>query len=103
MLFYSVAQACPRRAAGVILTGMGHDGAAGLLAMRQTGSLTFAQDEATSVVYGMPRAAVELGAVVEQLPIDRLGRRVIDRIRERAQEWSTTGPVAAVASGQRAR
>jgi len=61
-LFHSVAQAMPGRAVGVLLTGMGQDGAQGLLAMRQTGCPTIAQDQASCVVYGMPRAAVELGA-----------------------------------------
>lgn len=101
VLLHSVAVACPRRAVGVILTGMGHDGAAGLLAMRRTGSLTFAQDEATSVVYGMPRAAMEIGAVVEQLPIDKLGRRVMELLAERAQDWSSVN--ASLAGAVRAR
>lgn len=69
-LFASVAQSLGRRSIGVILTGMGNDGAAGLKSMRDAGAATIAQDEKTSTVYGMPRAAVELGAAVEQLPIE---------------------------------
>jgi two-component system chemotaxis response regulator CheB len=62
-LFRSVAQAYGRHALGVILTGMGSDGAPGLVDLKECGGLVLAQDEASSVVYGMPRAAVELGAV----------------------------------------
>ena len=58
---------------GVLLTGMGRDGAAGLLAIRQAGGMTVAQDEASSVVYGMPREAVLLGAAVQELPIGQIG------------------------------
>lgn len=73
VLFNSVANARPRHAIGAILTGMGRDGAAGLLTMRQAGAVTIGQDEATSVVYGMPRIAAEMGAVQQQLPIERIG------------------------------
>ena len=62
-LFRSIAQAYGRHALGVILTGMGDDGAPGLVDLKEAGGLVLAQDEASSVVYGMPRAAVELGAV----------------------------------------
>jgi two-component system chemotaxis response regulator CheB len=62
-LFHSVAQTCTEAAAGLLLTGMGTDGAAGLLAMRRAGAITLAQDEASCVVYGMPGAAVHRGAV----------------------------------------
>jgi two-component system chemotaxis response regulator CheB len=77
VLLRSVAAACKARAVGVILTGMGRDGAEGLLAMRRAGASTLAQDQATSVVYGMPRAAVEIGAAeaqasLEQIPLDIL-------------------------------
>ncbi len=61
-LFHSVAEALPGRSVGVLLTGMGQDGARGLLAMRNARCSTIAQDQETCVVYGMPRAAVELGA-----------------------------------------
>lgn len=69
VLMDSVAQAVGPNALGVILTGMGEDGARGLLAMRQAGARTLGQDEATSVVYGMPEAAYRLGAVERQLPL----------------------------------
>lgn len=75
-LFESVAAIAPAAATGVLLTGMGEDGARGLLAMRKAGCETIAQDEATSVVYGMPRVAVELGAVDRVLPISRVAEAV---------------------------
>ena len=67
VLFTSVAEAAHARAVGMILTGMGRDGASGLLAMRQAGARTLGQDEATCVVYGMPKSAFELGAVESQV------------------------------------
>ena len=63
---------------GLILTGMGKDGARGLMTMRQSGARTLGQDEATSVVYGMPRAAFELGAVERQLPLHRLSSAILE-------------------------
>ena len=72
VLFQSVSKAAGGRAVGVILSGMGRDGAEGLRAMRTAGARTFGQDEATCMVYGMPRAAFEIGAVERQLPIDRM-------------------------------
>jgi chemotaxis response regulator CheB len=60
----------------VLLTGMGSDGAAGLLALRQAGWTTIAQDQASCVVYGMPRAAAEAGAASEVVPLDEIGARV---------------------------
>jgi len=72
-LFESVAHDCGAGAAGCLLTGMGRDGAAGLLALRRAGGLTIAQDEATSVVYGMPREAVLLGAAAHILPLAAIG------------------------------
>lgn len=72
VLFRSVAQHAGANAVGVILTGMGDDGARGLSEMREAGARTLGQDEATSVVYGMPQAAARAGAVEEQLPLDRI-------------------------------
>ena len=69
---------------GVILTGMGRDGAQGLLEMRQAGASTLGQDEASCVVYGMPRAAFELGAVERQLPLSRLSPAILDLCAARA-------------------
>jgi two-component system chemotaxis response regulator CheB len=77
VLFRSVA-ALGQPMTGVILTGMGKDGAQGLLAMRQAGGRTLGQDEASSVVYGMPRAAAELGAVERQLPLGQLPQAILD-------------------------
>jgi two-component system chemotaxis response regulator CheB len=72
VLFHSVARHVGRNAAAVILTGMGSDGADGLLAIRQAGGRTFSQDERTSVVYGMPRAAWQNGGAEKQVPLDRI-------------------------------
>ena len=69
VLFFTVAELVGDAALGIILTGMGADGAKGLFAMRRAGAMTFGQDEASCVVYGMPRAAFELGAVERQLPL----------------------------------
>ncbi|MGA0544149.1 protein-glutamate methylesterase/protein-glutamine glutaminase [Brevundimonas sp. VNH65] len=77
VLFRSVSR-LRRPMTGVILTGMGRDGAQGLLEMRQAGAHTLGQDEASSVVYGMPRAAFELGAVERQLPLSRLANTILD-------------------------
>jgi two-component system chemotaxis response regulator CheB len=75
-LFESVALDYAGAAMGCLLTGMGRDGAAGLRAMRTAGALTFAQDEASCVVYGMPREAVLLDAAVEVLPPREIGQRL---------------------------
>jgi two-component system chemotaxis response regulator CheB len=72
-LFESIATAYGDRAAACLLTGMGRDGAAGLLAIRRAGGITIAQDEATSIVYGMPREAAELGAAQHVLPLQEIG------------------------------
>jgi len=75
-LFRSLAHTYRANAVGVILTGMGQDGARGLLAMRQAGASTIGQDPATCTVYGMPREAYQLGAVEVQLPADRIAERI---------------------------
>jgi two-component system chemotaxis response regulator CheB len=74
MLFGSVAQVVGPRAVGALLTGMGSDGARGLLAMAQAGAHTIAQDEATCTVFGMPRAAISLGAAAIVAPIDEIAQ-----------------------------
>jgi two-component system chemotaxis response regulator CheB len=73
-LFTSAAQCCSRPVLGMLLTGMGRDGARGLNVIRNAGGVTVGQDEATSVVYGMPRAAKEAGAVMHELALDELSR-----------------------------
>lgn len=77
VLFDSAASLVGRKAVGVILTGMGKDGAQGLLRMRQAGARTFGQDEGSCVVYGMPREAYLIGAVEEQYALDEIPRRVL--------------------------
>jgi chemotaxis response regulator CheB len=78
---HSVAGALGPDAVGVLLTGMGRDGAAGLLAMRNRGAFTIGQDEATCAVYGMPAAAAALGAIDSVLPIDAIGPALRDVLR----------------------
>ena len=77
VLFASVAAAAGRNAVGLILTGMGRDGATGLLAMRRAGSRTYGQSEASCLIYGMPKAAMQAGAVEVELPIDRLAEEIV--------------------------
>ncbi len=79
VLFHSAARCAGANALGVMLTGMGKDGALGMLEMRRAGAYNYAQDEASCVVYGMPRAAVEVGAVHESLPIQEMARAVLAR------------------------
>ncbi|MCE9571692.1 MAG: chemotaxis-specific protein-glutamate methyltransferase CheB, partial [Deltaproteobacteria bacterium] len=81
VLFRSVAVAAKHLAIGVLLTGMGEDGASGLAAMRAAGAQTIAQDEATSVVYGMPRAAIELGAASTIAGLDRIATSIVRGLR----------------------
>lgn len=80
VLFDSAATVVGRQAVGVILTGMGKDGAQGLLRMRQSGARTIGQDEASCVVYGMPREAFLVGAVEEQSPLDDIARRALQAV-----------------------
>ena len=77
VLFRSVAESVGEDALGVILTGMGKDGADGLLAMRRRGAMTVGQDEASSLIYGMPREAFERGAVERQLPLNAIGPAIM--------------------------
>ncbi|MFZ4808609.1 MAG: protein-glutamate methylesterase/protein-glutamine glutaminase [Hyphomicrobiaceae bacterium] len=78
VLFHSVARAAGANAVAAILTGMGKDGADGLLAMRKAGAHTIGQDEATCVVYGMPRVAYEAGAVESQLPLAKIAAELLE-------------------------
>lgn len=80
-LFHTVAKGAGADAVGTILTGMGDDGAEGLLAMRQAGARTFGQDEATSLVYGMPAVAHKIGAVEQQVPLERMASKVLTECR----------------------
>ncbi len=80
VLFHSVARQVGPNAVGVILTGMGADGARGLLAMRKAGARTLAQDESTCVVFGMPREAIEMGAAERVEPLDKMPRRIIEAV-----------------------
>ncbi|KMJ43497.1 chemotaxis response regulator protein-glutamate methylesterase [Xenorhabdus khoisanae] len=80
VLFRSVAKYAGRNAVGVILTGMGSDGAAGLLEMKQAGAYTLAQSEASCVVFGMPRAAIQLGAVDEVMDMQKISKAMLAKI-----------------------
>ena len=75
-LFQSAAKTLGAKAMGVLLTGMGEDGAKGLLSMAQAGAYTIAQDQASSVVFGMPRAAIALGAARAVLPLDAIAQHI---------------------------
>jgi two-component system chemotaxis response regulator CheB len=79
VLFRSVAKNAGKNVIGVMLTGMGKDGAVGMLEMRQAGAYNFAQDEATCVVFGMPREAIAIGAVDEVVPIQEMAQKVLQR------------------------
>jgi two-component system chemotaxis response regulator CheB len=79
VLFESVAATVGARAVGVVLTGMGDDGARGMRLLKNAGAFTLAQDEATSVVFGMPKAAVDAGAVDKIAPLDRIGEAILTR------------------------
>ena len=78
VFFQSVARFWPGKAVGVLLTGMGSDGAQGLRGLRAEGHYTIAQDKATSAVYGMPKAAAAANAAVDILPLDRIARKLVD-------------------------
>jgi len=88
VLFNSVAKHVGANAIGVLLTGMGADGAKGLLSLREAGAHTIAQDKETCVVYGMPRAAVEMGAAESVLPVDGIPMGIMEGFR-RAKAGTT--------------
>lgn len=81
VLFNSVAREVGKAAIGIILTGMGKDGAAGMLAMRQSGAWNIGQDQASCVVYGMPREAAMIGAVNEVASLGNVAERVMLRLK----------------------
>ncbi|MCQ8879859.1 chemotaxis response regulator protein-glutamate methylesterase [Pseudoalteromonas shioyasakiensis] len=76
-LFNSLVNVCPKNTVAALLTGMGSDGAQGLLALRQHGAYTLAQDELTSVVWGMPKAAIELNAATDVVPLDKVAHKLL--------------------------
>ncbi|MDA3845489.1 MAG: CheB methylesterase domain-containing protein [Vallitaleaceae bacterium] len=82
VLFNSMAAVVKDKGFGIILTGMGSDGANGLKNMKDCGAHTVAQDEATSIVFGMPRRAIELGAAPITLPIHNISRNIVDKLRD---------------------
>jgi two-component system, chemotaxis family, protein-glutamate methylesterase/glutaminase len=81
VLFKSAADAAGRNVIAALLTGMGRDGAEGLLRLRQAGAWTIAQDEKSSVVWGMPKAAIEMGAASKVLPLEDIPKRLLDLSR----------------------
>lgn len=81
MLFESVAKVASKNAIGVILTGMGHDGAVGLMSMRRAGARTIGQNQKSSVVYGMPKVAFEIGAVEKQVAISNIPSVICDMLK----------------------
>ncbi|MBZ5590869.1 MAG: chemotaxis response regulator protein-glutamate methylesterase [Acidobacteriia bacterium] len=83
VLFRSVAEVAGAKAVGALLTGMGSDGAAGMLQMRQAGAETIAQDEASCVVFGMPREAIRLGAAIHVQPLAHIAGAILAAVRER--------------------
>ena len=89
LLFASLAEIAGAAALGVLLTGMGKDGAEGLLKMRNAGAMTICQNEATSMIYGMPKAAVAIKAVDLELPLDRIAEFIISRTGSAASDEST--------------
>jgi two-component system, chemotaxis family, protein-glutamate methylesterase/glutaminase len=96
VLFRSVAATAGRNALGVVLTGMGGDGATGLLEMKRTGALTIAQDEASSVVFGMPKEAIARGGVDEVVSLDKIAAAIL-RLSQYGTRTPTVRPAAAEA------
>lgn len=86
VMFNSVAKSAGVNAMGVILTGMGADGAKGLLAMKESGAYTIGQDEQTSVVYGMPKEAYNTGAVQQQYPLSRIAGAIENHMKEKIKQ-----------------
>jgi two-component system chemotaxis response regulator CheB len=82
VLFQSVAATAGRNAIGVQLTGMGADGAKGLLAMREKGAYTIAQDEASSIVFGMPKEAIKIGAVQDVFSLSKIPQAILNYLNK---------------------
>jgi two-component system chemotaxis response regulator CheB len=80
VLFHSVADTVGKDAVAVIMTGMGKDGADGIMNIKEKGGYTIAQDETTSVVYGMNRVAVQMGAIREIVPLDEITKKIVEHI-----------------------
>jgi two-component system chemotaxis response regulator CheB len=80
-LFKSVAEVVGDKALGVILTGMGYDGAKGITLMKRKGAITIGQDEKSSVVYGMPKAAFELNGITKQTSLEFMGFHIMKYLR----------------------
>ena len=99
VLFHSVAEAAGAQAVGVLLTGMGSDGAQGMLRMRQAGARTIAQDEASCVVFGMPREAIALGAAEQVLSLHSIPEAILGSARQAA----TGQPAIAAGADRRVR
>jgi two-component system, chemotaxis family, protein-glutamate methylesterase/glutaminase len=91
VLFHSVAQTCGPCALAALLTGMGKDGAQGMLQLREAGAHTLAQDERTSIVFGMPRAAIELGAACEIVSLDEMAPRLMRALELHSPERGQQG------------
>jgi len=83
VLFNSVARNAGRNAVAALLTGMGADGAKGLLALKQAGASTIAQDEQSCVVFGMPKVAIELGGADEVVALDQIPQRLLELVQRR--------------------
>jgi two-component system, chemotaxis family, protein-glutamate methylesterase/glutaminase len=81
VMFESVAKAAGKNVVAVLLTGMGKDGATGMMEIRNAGGYTFAQDEESCVVYGMPREAVAIGAVDRVVGLEQMGAAVLEKIK----------------------
>ncbi len=100
VLFRSVAHVAKSAAVGAILTGMGKDGAEGLLEMRNAGAATLGQDEASSLIYGMPKVAFERGAVMHQYPLSRMADAILDRLRGEFENPHAGAPARSVRADQ---
>jgi two-component system chemotaxis response regulator CheB len=98
VLFTSVADVAGANAIGVILTGMGRDGAEGLLKMRRRGARTIAQDEASCVIFGMPREAIRMGAAERIVPLDAIAQAILSALavpsRQRGLSTAVRHPIA---------